>query len=349
MTDKETETQQDTNAQKDKWLGPERAPVDQNQDHLREQRDWERGLLEKQLTAAVTEQRRARRWGIFFKLLTFAYLTTLLVLVYRPGDWGDGGIASTEPHTALVSISGVIAHDSESSARTVMAGLEDAFEDEGTKGVILRINSPGGSPVQSSEVYDEIRRLRELHPDTPLYAVVTDMCASGGYYIASAADEIYANKSSIVGSIGVITSTFGFVDAMDKLGVERRLVTAGDHKGFLDPFSPLQAEELAHLRGLLDNIHEQFISAVREGRGDRVEENDELFSGLVWTGEQALELGLVDGLASVGEVAREVVGAEKLVDFTTKPDLLERLAKRIGASAGEAMATASGLNRFPLR
>jgi len=216
-------------------------------------------------------------------------------------------------------------------------------------GVILRINSPGGSPVQSGYVYDEIRRLRKEYPQTPLYAVVGDMCASGGYYIAAAADEIYADKASVVGSIGVLMNGFGFVEAMEKLGVERRLLTAGAHKGFLDPFSPAQPDEIAHIQSLLGDIHEQFIHAVKEGRGDRLQDDPSLFSGLVWTGEQAVKLGLVDGLGSAGHVAREVIGEENIMDFTPRPRYFEKLAANLGAAVASRMSTALGLDSMRLQ
>jgi len=297
--------------------------------------DWERELISRLALSAVGEQRRARRWGIFFKALLFVYLFALLV-VYWPVEFETPGVA--KEHTALVELDGLIADDTEASADNIITGLRDAFEDTKTKGIILRINSPGGSPVQAGYVYDEIKRLREKYPDTPLYAVISDMCASGGYYIASAADKIYADRASVVGSIGVRMDSFGFVGAMDKLGIERRLLTAGEHKGFLDPFLPVKQDEMEHVKGLLDDIHRQFIERVKEGRGERLASDDEIFSGLVWTGEQSLALGLVDGLGSASYVAREVIGVDKIVDFTPEPDYLERLAKRFGMAAGEAVA-----------
>lgn len=297
--------------------------------------DWERELISRLALSAVAEQRRARRWGIFFKALLFLYLFALLA-VYWPAEFETPGVA--KEHTALVDLEGLIAADAEASAENIITGLRDAFEDTKTKGVILRINSPGGSPVQAGYVYDEIKRLREKYPDTPLYAVISDMCASGGYYIASAADKIYADRASVVGSIGVRMDSFGFVGAMQKLGIERRLLTAGEHKGFLDPFLPVKQDEKEHVKALLDDIHRQFIERVKEGRGERLASDDEIFSGLVWTGEQSLALGLIDGLGSASYVAREVIGVEKIVDFTPAPDYLERLAKRFGMAAGEAVA-----------
>ncbi len=310
--------------------------------------DWHKNLVEKLATDALKERRRTRRWGIFFKLLTFAYLTFLLVLLI-PEDWSDSAI-SKEEHTALVKLEGVIAPGQKGEADSVVTGLRDAFEDEKTKAVILRINSPGGSPVQSSDMYKEILRLREKYPDIPLYAVVSDICASGGYYVAAAADEIYVNESSIVGSIGVLMNGFGFVDAMEELGIERRLMTAGDHKGILDPFSPVSEFDSQHAELLLQDLHKTFIEAVKSGRGDRLKGNDEtLFSGLFWSGRESIELGLADAIGSAGYVAREVVGVEEIVDFTTKEDALSRLADRLGAAVGAAFARITGLDGVQLR
>jgi protease-4 len=294
-----------------------------------------RDIVERLVFSAVNEQRRARRWSIFFKILLALYLLALLIL-YLPRDWSEVA-AVGEKHTALVELSGAISDSTEASADTVIEGLRDAFKDKKTAGVILRANSPGGSPVQSSYIYQEIKRLRELHPDTKLYAVVTDICASGCYYVVSAADEIYVDKSSIVGSIGVRMDSFGFVDTLDKLGVERRLYTAGESKGFLDPFLPSKDSDVEHVQELLGAIHEQFKGAVRDGRGDRLKDDPQLFTGLVWTGEESVDMGLVDKFGSAGFVAREVIGAEDIVDFTQKPDLLERLTERIGVAMARAM------------
>ena len=306
--------------------------------------DWNRDLVNRLAFAAVDEQRRARRWGIFFKFLMAGYLLLLLVL-YLPTDWSDLSKVS-EKHTALVNLKGVISDSTEASADKVITGLRNAFEDENTAGIILRANSPGGSPVQSAYIYDEIKRLRELYPDTPLYAVVTDICASGCYYVVSAVDDIYVDKSSIVGSIGVRMDSFGFVDTMEKLGVERRLYTAGESKGFLDPFMPSKASDVEHVKVLLESIHTQFITAVKTGRGDRLKENPKLYTGLVWTGEESLPMGLADKIGSSGYVAREVIGEEDIVEFTEKPDLLERLSERIGVamakSMGEVFVTSMG-------
>lgn len=294
---------------------------------------WAYQMVERMAFTAITEQRRARRWGIFFKILTFVYLGWLLVLISVQGDWAAlsaGG--ETGKHTAVVDVHGVIAADSDANANTIIASVRDAFEDPATAGIILDIDSPGGSAVQSNQVYRELRRLREQYPDIPLYAVVGDLCASGGYYIASAADAIYVNEASLVGSIGVIMGGFGFVEAMEKLGVERRLLTAGENKALLDPFSPQNPDEVAHFHQVLAEIHQQFITAVKEGRGDRLATETNLFSGLIWSGTEAITLGLADELGGVDFVAREVIQAEDLMDFTMKPDYWERFAERMGAS-----------------
>ncbi len=301
---------------------------------------WQRDLLNRLAFASLSEQRRTRRWNMTFKFGLLAYLVALL-LIYLPDDWigsdGDG------PHTALVEVRGIISDNSDASADRIVAGLKAAFKDENTKGVILRINSPGGSPVQAGYINDEVVRLREEFPEIPLYAVISDIGASGGYYVAASADKIYANQSSVVGSIGVLMNGFGFVDAMEKLGVERRLLTAGDQKGFLDPFSPTKPEDVEHVRSMLDEIHRQFIDAVKTGRGDRLASDENVFSGLIWTGEKSIELGLVDELGSSAYVAREVIGAENIVDFTPGRSYLEQLTKRFGAAVAEGLATQLGL------
>ncbi|WP_428622229.1 signal peptide peptidase SppA [Sedimenticola sp.] len=316
------------------------------QERVKRKDGWERDLLEKLATASITEQRRARRWGIFFKLLTFAYLLTLLIL-WLPDTLPDAAMNAAKDHTALIEIKGVIADDSDASADNVVTALRAAYEDKKTKGVILRINSPGGSAVQAGYINDEIRRLKTKHPKIPVYAVVTDMAASGGYYIAVAADEIYVDKASIVGSIGVLMSTFGFERGMEKLGVERRLLTAGEHKGILDPFSPLKPEEKQHVQNMLDQVHQQFIRAVKDGRGDRLKENTDTFSGLFWSGEESIKLGLADGLGSSSYVARELIGVENLVDYTQSEDFLERFAKRIGAGAAAFVTNQTALSTNP--
>ena len=277
----------------------------------------------------LIEQRRGRRWGIFFKSLLALYLFGLLFF-YIGQDLEMGGFSKGK-HSALIDINGMIAANREARADFVVTGLRSAFEDENTEGVILRINSPGGSAVQAGYINDEINRLREKHPDIPVYAVIGDICASGGYYIAAAADEIYANKASLVGSIGVVMAGFGFADALDKLGVERRLLHAGENKGFMDPFQPLKDTDQAHAQTLLDEIHGQFIEVVKQGRGDRLTGADEtLFSGLIWSGRESVELGLVDGLASASQVARDIIGAADIVDFTRREDYLGRFARNMG-------------------
>jgi len=297
--------------------------------------DWEQDVLERMLFASLKEQRRTRRWSNFFKILFFAYLFIML-FAFWPGSLTKS--AKTKGlHTALVNIEGIIADGEQASASRIINSLQNAFENEEVVGVILRINSPGGSAVQSGYVYDEIVRLRGLYPDKKLYAVAADLCASGGYYIASAADEIYANQASLVGSLGVIYSGFGFVDAMDKLGVERRLLTAGDNKALMDPFSPENTQQTAHTQTMLDEIHQQFIESVRLGRGDRLQESDDLYSGLIWTGETAVTLGLIDGLASVGTVARDVIGEETVIDYTVSAGLFDRIASRFGASIAQGL------------
>lgn len=301
-------------------------------------------MLEKVALAAIEEQRRARRWGIFFKLLAFLYLFLLLFLVL--GWIGKTDMAIPGKHSALVELRGIIAADERASADIVVSGLRRAFKDKNTAGVILRINSPGGSPVQAAYINNEIKRLRKAHPHIPLYAVVEDVCASGGYYAAVAADKIFVNRASIVGSIGVLIDGFGFSEALNKLGIERRLLAAGENKGFLDPFSPMDPEQRAHAMKMLEEIHRQFIEVVREGRGERLKETPELFSGLVWTGARSIELGLADDFASAAEVAREVIKAEEIVDFTPQEGLTERLARRFGAAAGAALMTwGAGLPR----
>ena len=277
----------------------------------------------------VTEQRRARRWSIFFKLLIAAYVLLISVFYYSIIKGGKA-VTKADSYTAVLDISGAIMADSEAGADYVIPSLRDAFEDEKVKGVIIRCNSPGGSPVQSGYIYDEIRRLREKHKDKPVYAVAADICASGGYYIISAADEIYASKTSLVGSIGVRMDSFGFVELMDKVGVESRQLTAGEHKAILDPFHPRNEEEEVFLKKMLATTHKHFINAVKEGRGDRLKDNPDIFSGLFWTGEDAKALGLVDGFGSASYVAREVIGAEELVVFSQKKTLVDRLADRIG-------------------
>jgi protease IV len=304
----------------------------------RDNAQWERELVVKLAGAALREQRRARQWGIFFKLLTFAYISLILFMVV---DWPTADGARTGRHTAMVEVSGLIAPGTDASAERVTRALRAAFNDANTQGVVLRINSPGGSPVQAQVIHDEMRRLREKHPNIPLYAVVEDICASGGYFVAVAADQIYVSKASIVGSIGVMMNAFGFTGLMERLGIERRLITAGENKGMLDPFSPLQDKDLQYAKTLMNDIHEQFIAVVRAGRGTRLTETPETFSGLVWTGEKSIDLGLADGFGNVEFVAREVIKAEEVVDFTRRPGIAERLARRFGTGAAEALASIS--------
>ena len=293
---------------------------------------WERQVLERLLRDTLIEQRRARRWRIFFRLLSVVLI--LLVLGLLGTDVGVPQVTSR--HTALVQLNGIIAPGTEADADLVIESLRAAYDNSHVAGVVLRIDSPGGSPVQAGRINDEIRRLRKLHPNVPLYAVIDDICASGGYYVAVAADRIYADKASVVGSIGVLMNGFGFVGAMDKLGIERRLLTAGAHKGFLDPFSPQNPDDVAHARELLASIHGQFIDVVKQGRGERLKDDPRLFSGLVWTGAQGIELGLVDALGDADTVAREVFKADKVVDYTVRPAYFEKLIRSAGSEATAA-------------
>ena len=313
----------------------------------REAEPWERDVLRQLAQAALVEQRRARRWGIFFKSLGFLYLFAVLVVAL--GWLGSREVTRHGRHTALVQLSGVIDSESGASADNINAGLQDAFADANTQGVILRINSPGGSPVQAHAINGEIRRLRAKYPAIPLYAVVDDMCASGGYYVAVAADRIYVSKGSLVGSIGVLMDGFGFTGAMEKLGVERRLITAGANKGFLDPFSPMLPEQRQHAERMLAEIHQQFIAVVREGRGKRLKEDNDTFSGLFWTGERSVELGLADAFGDSAYVAREVIKAENVVDFTPHENIAERFAKRFGAAMAEGLVRMTGVTSTRVR
>ena len=297
--------------------------------------NWERQLLDKLVMTTLAEQRAKRRWGIFFKLSALLYFVAVLVLVV---DWGHPEKLVDGKHTAVVYLHGTIEAKGDASAENIINSLQAAFDDKGTAGVVLRINSPGGSPVQSGIINDEIKRLRAKHPDIPLHAVVEDICASGGYYVAAAADNIYVDKASIVGSIGVLMDGFGFTSAMDKLGIERRLLTAGENKGFLDPFSPQDAKQKQFAQVLLADIHQQFIDVVREGRGKRLKETPEIFSGLMWTGAQSVQLGLADGFGTVDTVARDVIKAEKTVDYSVRENIAERFAKKLGADMAKSLA-----------
>lgn len=316
-----------------------------SQDNDHNAPNWERRIIEKLASEGLAEQRRRRRWGIFFKLLGFAYLTVVLMAAF---DWPgkSDGLADGQKHTAMVRMTGVISNKGDASAEHVISGLQAAFDDKNTAGVVLLINSPGGSPVQAGIINDEIRRLRARHPDIPIHAVVEDVCASGGYYVAVAADKIYVDKASIIGSIGVLMDGFGFTGTMEKLGVERRLLTAGENKGFLDPFSPQNTQHKAHAQQMLGEIHQQFIQVVREGRGKRLKETSDMFSGLMWSGAKSIELGLADELGTVESVAREVFKVEDIRDYTVKPNFAEKLAKQFGADMAEGAANA--FSRFSL-
>ena len=296
---------------------------------------WERNVLEKIALEALAEQRIARRWRV---ALSLAWLVLLFLLLFTALGWvgGKRDVSSLDKHTALVELKGVIAFDSKASADKIINSLQNAFKDKNTQGVVLRINSPGGSPVQSGYINDEIKRLRTKHKDIPLYVVVQDICASGGYYVAAAADKIFVDKASIVGSIGVLMDGFGFTGTMEKLGVERRLVTAGENKGFLDPFSPINAEQQKYAKQMVDEIHQQFIKVVRDGRGKRLKETPEMFSGLVWSGEKSVAIGLADGLGGLDYVARDIIKAEQVVDYTVEDSFSETVARRLGASAADS-------------
>jgi protease IV len=308
---------------------------------------WERNVLEKVALAAIQEQRRSRQWGMFFKMMVLLYLFALLFI--GMGWFSGSDVSKGGGHTALIDVSGVIGPGTNASADKVIAGMQAAFKDSNTKGVILRINSPGGSPVQAGYINDEIRRLRSKHPEVPLYAVVEDICASGGYYIAAAADKIFVDKASIIGSIGVLMDGFGFTGTMEKLGVERRLLAAGKNKGFLDPFSPIQEEQTAHAETMLDDIHQQFIGVVRQGRGKRLKETPEMFSGLLWVGQKSIDLGLADAMGSLDYVAREVIKAENIIDYTQQENIAERFARRFGAAAVETLVRLGGIGGLNIR
>lgn len=305
-------------------------------------------MIEKLLFAATREQTRARRWRVGFILFFFAYLVFITAYLISSSnvDYQAGGEADGEKHTALVRMQGVIASGAEAGASNMIAGLRDAFDHDDTAQVVLEINSPGGSPVEASRIFDEIRRLQAENPEIPVYAVVNDVAASGGYYVAAAADKIYVNRSSLVGSIGVRMDAFGFVGLMEKLGVERRLLTAGTDKGLFDPFLPEKESHRQHLQSMLDEVHQHFIEAVKTGRGDRLKGDDELFNGLIWSGERALGLGLVDAYGSTDSVARDA-GYEDIKDFTPGRHWLERISERIGTSI--ALTLTQSLGGFRLQ
>ena len=298
---------------------------------------WASRVLEQLATEGLREQRRTRRWGIFFKLVGLALVFVILFGVM--GSWNATQRVCLDQCTALIELEGEIASSGRASADNMITGLQAAFKNKGTKGVVLKVNSPGGSPVQAGQINDEIRRLRAQYPDTPLYAVVDEICASGGYYVAVAADRIFVDKASLIGSIGVVIDGFGFVGAMDKLGIERRVLTAGENKAFLDPFSPLSPKQQQYASQMLGEIHQQFIAAVRQGRGARLKESPEIFSGLVWNGTRSVELGLADALGSVGYVAREIIKAEEIVDFTPQENIAERVARKFGATLARGVTT----------
>ncbi len=299
---------------------------------------WERAVLEELALATIREQRSRRRWTIFFRLVTLALLAAFVYFVWDAMRGSGDDSSSASPHAALIHIDGVIDADGEAGSERVVSALQTAFDDSGAKAVILRINSPGGSPVQAGIINDEIQRLRALHTEVPVYAVIEDVGASGAYYVAAAADRIFVNKASLVGSIGVIMEGFGATEALARLGIERRLITAGENKGLLDPFLPQRPEQVAHVKNMVDEIHQQFIAAVRQGRGDRLKETPETFSGLVWTGTRSIEMGLADDYGSVDSVAREVVQTTTLIDYTVQDGIAERFAKRIGLALGMGAA-----------
>lgn len=313
-----------------------------------ENRTKEWRLIERVVLGLQKEQRRARRWGIFFKLLTFGYLFIMLGIFLYSSQFAPD-LNEPEQHTAVVQVKGPIADGQEANADAIIHALRNAFKADSAKAVIMRINSPGGSPVQSGYVYDEVKRLRALYPDKKAYAVITDIGASGAYYIAASADEIYADKASLVGSIGVVSSGFGFVNLMDKVGVERRSLTAGENKAFLDPFSPLKDKDREFWQSVLNTTHQQFIDQVKKGRGERIADKQELYTGLIWSGEQALELGLIDGLGSSSYVARELVGAEKLVDYTPQGSPLQQVIDQLGVSFAKGLASQLGISSSPVQ
>ncbi|MEI6708772.1 MAG: signal peptide peptidase SppA [Methylococcales bacterium] len=312
--------------------------MEDQQDNSKKTDGWEREVLEKVALAAVTEQTRARRWGVFFKSLTFLYLAILIGVALYPSMKKEIGVDGKD-HTAVVDIVGVIAEDKEVNAENVIKSLRAAVKDKNTKGIILHSNSPGGSPVQSAYIYDEIRNIKKLNPKLPIYAVVGDMCASGCYYIASATDKIFVSPASLVGSIGVIMDGFGFVDTMKMVGVEHRLITSGAHKAMLNPFAPSKADETAYMQTLLNQVHQQFIAAVKQGRGDRLKETPDTFSGLVWTGEEGVKLGIADAFGNDSSVAKDQIGADRLVDFTESEKFIDKIVGKMGASFGHALSS----------
>ena len=311
----------------DTWTQSDNAPP----------KNWEREVLEKLALAAITEQSKARRWNVFFKCLLSAYLLILLGIALYPQVKTDLGGESD--YSAIIDIAGPIAQDQPTNAEDIIASLREAVKDSHTKGIILRANSPGGSPVQSAYIFAELRKIKQERPNLPIIGVVSDICASGCYYIVAASDKIYVNPASLVGSIGVLMDGFGFVDTLQKLGIERRLLTAGAHKAMLDPFSPRKEDELTYMKNLLNQVHNQFIQAVKTGRGARLKETADTFSGLVWTGEEAIKLGIADAVGTEDSVAQDIIGAKKLVNFTHQDKLLDKLAGKLGASFGQALGS----------
>lgn len=302
------------------------------------QTNWERETLEKVLLASIEEQRRARRWSVFFKSAVLLLVVAAFLQNVRP--WASMAKNNSGKHTAVIDVAGLIAPGQPASADNIIQGLRDASEDPNTKGIILRMNSPGGSPVQSASIYEEVRRLKKLKPELPIHAVVVDMCASGGYYIAAAADRIYVSSASVVGSIGVIMGSFGFVDAMKTLGVERRVMTAGAHKAMLDPFAPVDQVARQHMQGVIEEVHRQFSDAVRQGRGSRLKETPDMFSGLIWTGEDAIKLGLADELGTTRSVAEDVIGAKKVVNFNPDENVFDQFTRKMGGTMGQTLVEA---------
>jgi protease-4 len=328
-------------------LTPETPPKAERATIAAGEPGWERAALERIALASINEQRAARRWRIFFR---FAFLAVLGLIAWGVFNLaGSGNTVTSGRHTALVTLNGEISAGGQASADNINTALDAAFEDTDTVGVVLEINSPGGSPVQAGMIYNEIKRLRAKYPAKPLYVVVDDMCASGGYYVAAAADKIYVDHASIVGSIGVLMDGFGFTGLMDKLGIERRLHTAGENKGLFDPFSPETDAAKQHANDMLAQIHAQFIDAVKRGRGTRLKETPDIFSGLFWTGQQSVDLGLADGFGDTSYVARDVIKAEDLVDYTVKENFADRVAHKFGASIGEAAVHTLLLGGFKLQ
>jgi protease-4 len=300
----------------------------------RKENQWERNVIEKIASDSLSEQRKTRRWGIFFKLLTLIYLSIILIFVITSGR---SQVPASGDFSALIKINGVIGTGLDVSAEDVISSLKDAYSYTGTKAIILEINSPGGSPVQSGMINDEIRRGQQMFPDIPVYAVVQDICASGGYYIAVAADKIFVDKASIVGSIGVRIDGFGFEEIIKKIGVERRLITSGENKGILDPFLPVPPKQSVFIKQLLDEVHQQFIDVVKQGRGDKLSTNPDIFSGLFWNGDRAITLGLVDDFGTVDSVARDIVRNEEIIDFTIYDSFGDTLAEKIGVGIGDSI------------